>query len=45
LTRARKRLVVVGDSATLAGHGFYDALLGHLDRKARYCSAWEVPEN
>jgi Tfp pilus assembly protein PilE len=44
ITRARKRLVVIGDSATLAGFGFYDELLDYLQKKAQYQSAWEFPE-
>jgi len=44
ITRARKRLVVIGDSATVAGFGFYDELLDYLQKKAQYQSAWEFPE-
>jgi ATP-dependent RNA/DNA helicase IGHMBP2 len=41
LTRARKRLMVVGDSATLGGHGFYAALVDYMQEKGAYHSAWE----
>jgi len=44
ITRARKRLVVIGDSATLAGFGFYDSLLDYMQTKAVYLSAWEFQE-
>jgi ATP-dependent RNA/DNA helicase IGHMBP2 len=41
LTRVRKRLMVVGDSATLGGHGFYAALVDYMQEKGAYHSAWE----
>jgi superfamily I DNA and/or RNA helicase len=41
LTRARKKLVVAGDSATLAGHPFYKAFLDYVEEAAAYHSAWE----
>ena len=44
LTRARKKLVVIGDSATLGNHGFYQAFLDHVDAVGAYASAWEFME-
>ncbi len=44
LTRARKKLVVAGDSATLAGHPFYKAFLDYVEEAAAYHSAWEFME-
>jgi superfamily I DNA and/or RNA helicase len=41
LTRARRCLVVIGDSATLARHPFYEAFLAHVDAHAEHTSAWE----
>ncbi|MGZ5282080.1 MAG: AAA domain-containing protein [Bacteroidia bacterium] len=41
LTRARKKLVVIGDSATLAQHKFYDAFLQYAEKHGKYTSAWE----
>ena len=41
LTRARRCLVVIGDSATLARHSFYEAFLAHVDAHAEHTSAWE----
>lgn len=41
MTRARKRLVMLGDSATLANHPFYQGLLSYMEKEARYASAWE----
>ncbi|MBC7920996.1 MAG: AAA family ATPase [Ferruginibacter sp.] len=41
LTRARKKLVVIGDSATLSAHPFYRAFLDYVDRIGAYRSAWE----
>ena len=41
LTRARKLLVVIGDSATLGQHSFYKEFLAYIDRIGAYRSAWE----
>lgn len=44
LTRARKKLVVVGDSATLGKHAFYAGFLQYMDEIGAYRSAWELAE-
>jgi superfamily I DNA and/or RNA helicase len=44
LTRARRRLFVVGDSATISGHPFYAAFVRHVQETGAYRSAWEEPE-
>lgn len=41
LTRARKKLVVIGDSATLANHSFYQEFLDYVEEIGAYRSAWE----
>ncbi len=41
MTRARKQLVVVGDSATIGQHPFYKAFLDYCDRVGAYRTAWE----
>ena len=41
MTRARKKLVMVGDSATLAADPFYETLLQYIDKNGYYRSAWE----
>ncbi|MFM7311536.1 MAG: AAA domain-containing protein, partial [Flavobacteriales bacterium] len=41
LTRARMKLVVVGDSATLGADPFYEAFLQYAERVEGYRSAWE----
>jgi hypothetical protein len=41
LTRARKKLVVVGDGATVASHPFYAAFLAHAQATGAWRSAWE----
>jgi superfamily I DNA and/or RNA helicase len=41
LTRARRRLFVVGDSATIGGHPFYAAFLAHVQATGAWRSAWE----
>jgi predicted DNA helicase len=42
LTRARKKLIVIGDSATLGAHPFYLELLEYVQRNDFYKSAWEL---
>ena len=36
-----KKLIVVGDSATLGGHPFYAALLEYFQATGSYHSVWE----
>lgn len=42
MTRARKKLVVVGDSATMGNHPFYGALLDYFTEINAYRSAFEI---
>jgi superfamily I DNA and/or RNA helicase len=42
MTRARKKLILIGDSATLGSHPFYLELLDYVQRREFYKSAWEV---
>jgi superfamily I DNA and/or RNA helicase len=41
MTRARKKLVVIGDSATLSQLPFYADFITHAEQKEAYKSAWE----
>jgi len=41
MTRAKYKLVMIGDSATLAQFEFYDTLIQHCQNTNSYCSAWE----
>jgi superfamily I DNA and/or RNA helicase len=41
LTRARKKLVVIGDTATIGGNPFYANFLAYCDKHNAYRSAWE----
>lgn len=41
MTRARRLLIVIGDSATIARHPFYEAFLDYADRHDAHRSAWE----
>ncbi len=41
LTRAKKKLVVIGDSATIANHPFYKHFLDYAESVGAYKSAWE----
>jgi superfamily I DNA and/or RNA helicase len=42
LTRAKKKLIVFGDSATLANHSFYKTFLEYVEAIGAYKSAWEL---
>lgn len=41
MTRARKKLIIVGDSATLAGFPFYADFIAYSENLNAYQSAWE----
>ncbi|WP_192346369.1 AAA domain-containing protein [Algoriphagus sp. Y33] len=41
LTRAKRKLVLIGDSSTLAQHPFFDKLLQYFENHGGYRSAWE----
>lgn len=41
LTRARRALVVIGDSATLAADQFYQRMIAHFEATGAYSSVWE----
>lgn len=41
MTRARKKLVVIGDSSTLGKDSFYTRLLDYVEANGWYRSAWE----
>jgi superfamily I DNA and/or RNA helicase len=41
MTRARMKLVMVGDSATIGNNEFYGGVIRHAEQGAGYVSAWE----
>ena len=41
LTRARRKLIVIGDSATITSHGFYQRLVEYFESIGAYHSVWE----
>ncbi|MEY4927836.1 MAG: hypothetical protein RI894_2272, partial [Bacteroidota bacterium] len=41
LTRAKRKLIVIGDSGTLANHLFYQKFLDYVEKTDSYHSAWE----
>lgn len=41
LTRAKKKLIIVGDSSTLGGSRMYTELINHLEKYGTYKSAYE----
>jgi superfamily I DNA and/or RNA helicase len=44
MTRARKKLLLIGDSSTLGAHPFYKAFLEYVERVGGYRTAWELQE-
>lgn len=44
LTRARRKLIVVGNSATIGGHVFYSTLLEYFEAIGAYRTVWEEME-
>lgn len=44
MTRAKKKLVMIGDSATLGAHPFYDQFLNYINTINAYHSAYEYIE-
>jgi ATP-dependent RNA/DNA helicase IGHMBP2 len=42
MTRARRKLIMIGDSATLGAHPFYSALIDYVQGKEYYKSAFEI---
>ena len=41
MTRARKKLVVIGDGATVSRHEFYSGLVSYAEREGAWRSAWD----
>ncbi|MBI5963441.1 MAG: IGHMBP2 family helicase, partial [Chloroflexi bacterium] len=41
LTRARRKLIVIGDSATITSHGFYKRMVEYFEAIGAYHSVWE----
>lgn len=42
LTRARRKLIVIGDSATLGADDFFTSLLSWFEKSGAYRSVWEI---
>lgn len=45
LTRARRKLIVVGDSSTLGGNDFYAALLVYFESIGAYHTVWDESDD
>lgn len=41
ITRARRKLIIIGDSATIGGHDFYARMLSWVEREGIYRTVWE----
>ena len=44
MTRARRKLLIVGDSSTLGSHLFFKELLAYVKRIGGYRTAWEIAD-
>jgi len=44
LTRARLKLVIVGDSATLGSDDFFQRLIDYVQTNGRYESVYQLPK-
>ena len=44
MTRARRKLLIVGDSSTLSAHPFFKELLAYVKRIGAYRTAWEIAD-
>ena len=44
LTRARRKLIVIGDSATVGGHPFFNDLIVYAQSIGAYKSVWEIAD-
>ena len=44
MTRARRKLLLVGDSSTLSVHPFFKELLAFVERIGGYRTAWEIAD-
>jgi superfamily I DNA and/or RNA helicase len=44
MTRARRKLLMVGDSATLPGHPFYRRAFEYFESLGAYRTVWEEDE-
>lgn len=41
MTRARRRLLLIGDSATLSAHPLYRRMIEHFEGTGAYRTVWE----
>ena len=44
LTRAKRKMIIVGDSATLASDKFFQSLLAWIEKTGSYRTAWEFAD-
>jgi superfamily I DNA and/or RNA helicase len=44
MTRAQKKLVIIGDSATLGQFSLFRSLIEHVEKEGNYDSAWNYLE-
>ena len=44
ITRAKQSLYIIGDSATLCRHRFYECLFQYIEQHGSYRTCWEFPD-
>lgn len=44
MTRAKMKLIIIGDSATIANDRFYERMINYIEKEGSYRSAWEFVE-
>ena len=44
MTRARLKLIMIGDSATLASDAFYAGMIAHVEAEGSFVSVWELED-
>ena len=42
ITRAKNKLYVIGDSATIGADNFYNAFLNYVEQNGEYKTVWEM---
>jgi len=44
ITRAKEKLIIIGDSSTICNDRFYSELLSYIEKNGEYKTCWEYPD-
>jgi superfamily I DNA and/or RNA helicase len=44
ITRAKEKLIIVGDSSTIGNDRFYSELITYVEKNGEYKTCWDYPE-